>query len=64
LVCRQVKRQTYHRRFRSKGKRDGVTVLRGTDDLSCEIARTYARAISLTTGTFNLVVKDRNRVSA
>ena len=28
-------------------------------DLSCEIARTYARVTSLTTGTFNLVVKDR-----
>ena len=29
------------------------------DGLSCEIARIFTRAIPLTTGTFNLVVKDR-----
>jgi len=28
-------------------------------DLSCEITRTCARVIHLTTGTFNLIVKDR-----
>jgi len=28
-------------------------------DLSCEITRTCARVLHLTTGTFNLIVKDR-----
>jgi len=30
--------------------------------LSCEIARIFTRAIPLTTGTFNLIVKDRTAV--
>jgi hypothetical protein len=33
---------------------------RGTMDLSCEIARIRTRDFHLTTGTFNLVVKDRS----
>jgi hypothetical protein len=63
-VCRRVVG-----RLPSPGSksRDGATIqllalLREFEDhggLSCEIARTYARIRSLTTGTFNLVVKDR-----
>jgi len=64
-VCRRVEGRLAITGLES---RDGATVqppLPSEEErevhggLSCEIDRTYARIRSLTTGTFNLVVKDR-----
>jgi len=61
-VCRRV----VGRLPSSIARKDGMATtripLRRSSGLSCEIARTWTRAIHLTTGTFNLVVKDRTSI--
>ena len=56
-VCRRVVRQTAIPIARKDGM--ATTRIRRPSGLSCEIVRTFHPNSSLTTGTFNLVVKDR-----
>jgi len=60
VVCRRVVGRLPSPSLERTGWRCSRPLRReAAGSLSCEIARIFTRAIPLTTGTFNLVVKDR-----